>query len=147
MHIAAHDPAFPAKRETAVAAITMAIDRVAQAHGFTKKPKSWAKTGAFGTVSLHLQRSRYGFDCSINLGFQPLDGVLHGPWALDDLIPLGRFYPPSAGCSDAAGTLVYLDVLEQADSLDHPIAILTHQAMPWLLAHLTQADAPNRPLQ
>lgn len=163
MHIAAHDPDFPAKREAAVLRITAALDAVAAAHGFTKKPKSWAKSGPLGTVSLHLQRSRFGFDCMIELGFQPSDAAPQnsaqnadqsapsGPWAHEDFIPLGRFYPPALASLDSTGTLIYLDVLNEADALHQPMAVLSDHALPWLLAHLTNADAatcrchPNPP--
>lgn len=152
MHIAAHDPEFPAKREAAVAAITAAIDAVAQAHGFTKKPRSWAKSGDLGTVSIHLQRSRYGFDCHIDLGFQPLAGGLStsGPWALDDYVALARFYPPHPSESGAAapteqGAITYLDVHEHPDGLAIPMTVLSEQALPWLTAHLTNPAAPNQP--
>lgn len=153
MHIAAHDPEFPAKREAAVTTITAAIDAVAQAHGFTKKPKSWAKSGALGTVSIHLQRSRYGFDCHINLGFQPLDDLAdgpsgHSPWDQDDFVSLARFYPPhqtDAATAQEPGTIAYLDVQDDPGSLDGPMAVLSEHALPWLVAHLTDPKAPNKP--
>jgi len=143
MHLAAHDPDFPDKREQAFGTITNAIDTVAQAHGFTKKPMSWAKTGPLGTVSIHLQRSRYGFDCTINLGFQPLDDAGLGPWAHDDFVSLGRFYPASQGPD--AGTIAYLDVFEVVDTLDQPMAALSQTALPWLTQHLTDPLAHTQP--
>lgn len=155
MHIAAHDPAFPAKREAAFDTITAAIDTVAQAHGFITKPKSWAKSGELGTVTIHLLRSRYGFDCHINMGFQPLDDAAdgpaaQGPWAQDDFVSLVRFYPPQTPTlpnadADEVGIIAYLDVYLDAGSLDQPMTVLSEQALPWLLAHLTDPDAPNRP--
>lgn len=146
MHIAAHDPDFPAKRDAAVATIVAAIDAVALAHGFTKKPKSWAKTGALGTVSIHLQRNRYGFDCTINLGFQPRSGLPHGPWAQDGLVSLDRFCRQNLGDLNSPKPLIYLDVLENADTLCQPMAVLSNQALPWLLAHLTNPDASDLPI-
>lgn len=157
MHIAAHDPQFPAKRDAAVAAILAAIDFVAQEHGLTKKPKSWAKNGPLGTVSIHLQRSRYGFDCTINLGFQPIDplsrgemqqdAIPTGPWAETGFIPLGCFYPQGLAGLDRAGTLVYLDVLHDDETLRQPMSVLSNVALPWLLAHLTKPNAQNKPFQ
>jgi hypothetical protein len=141
MHIAAHDPAFPAKREAAVASIIAAIDAVASAHGFAKKAKSWAKTGALGTVSIHLQRSPYGFDCNINLGFQPVNDLGIGPWAQDDFIALDHFCP-----AGATATLTYLDVHGDAEHLAQVMRQLSN-ALPWLSAHLTDPDAPNQPMQ
>lgn len=157
MHIAAQDPEFPTKREAAITTIIKAIDVVAQTHGFTKKPQSWAKTGDLGTVSIHLQRSRYGFDCHINLGFQPLAEGRFGPWEQDDFVPLGGFFPSDATGSDIGpdtgpdigvddtGTLTYLDVYEDADSLEIPMQVLSDQALPWLLAHLTNPNAHSLP--
>ncbi len=143
MHLAAHDPEFPGKREQAFATVNAAIDKVAQAHGFTKKPMSWAKTGPLGTVSIHLQRSRYGFDCTINLGFQPLDDTALGPWAQDDFIPLGRFYPARQNADTE--TIAYLDVHETVESLDQPMAVLSQKALPWLTQHLTDPQAHTQP--
>ncbi|WP_155947159.1 DUF4304 domain-containing protein [Pseudorhodobacter ferrugineus] len=145
MHIAAHDPEFPNKREAAVKTILAAIDTVAQTHGFTKKAKSWAKTGNLGIVSIHLQRSRYGFESYVNLGFQPLDEAPHGPWAQDDFVRLARFYPPSAPQSGEAGTLTYLDVFDDPSALDQPMEILSERALPWLVAHLTNPTAHSLP--
>ncbi|MDN5785771.1 MAG: DUF4304 domain-containing protein [Pseudorhodobacter sp.] len=146
-HLAANDPGFPEKREQAVQAILAAIDAVAQAHGFTAKPKSWARQGPLGTVSLHLQRGRYGFDCTINLGFQPENGEAAGPWQTDDLIPLGRFHQGEMPRGqDEIGTIFYLDVLENPAALSLPIQVLDRRALPWLLAHLTDRNAPLRPI-
>jgi len=143
MHLAAHDPEFPAKREQAFGTIAEAIDAVAQAHEFTKKPMSWAKTGPLGTVSIHLQRSHYGFDCTINLGFQPLDDTALGPWVQDDFVPLARFYPASQ--DPDVGKIAYLDVFEAVDSLDQPMAALSQAALPWLTQHLTDPLAHTQP--
>jgi hypothetical protein len=145
MHIAAHDPEFPAKREAAVKSILSAIDEVVLAHGFTKKAMSWAKSGTLGTVSIHLQRSLYGFDCHINLGFQPLDGESFGPWALDDFVQLDRFFPPAAQVGSADGTLTYLDIHEDAGCLAELMQVLNDQALPWLEAQLNDPKAHSLP--
>jgi hypothetical protein len=144
-HIAASDPAFPAKREAAMIAILAAIEPVAAAHGFTKKAKSWAKTGPLGLVSLHVQRSRFGFEAVLNLCFQPTSGEPPGPWARDDFVPLGQFYAGvSAGGDrpDGADGLVYLDIHDNAAALDAAMQVLANAALPWLLAHLTDPEAP-----
>jgi hypothetical protein len=145
MHIAAHDPAFPAKREAAVDRIVAAIDAVAQAHGFTKKAKSWAKTGDLGTVSIHLQRSRYGFDCHINLGFSALTGDAPGLWAEDDFVALERFFPVETDAEEKPATLTYLDVHEDDAKLAETMHILSERALQWLLTHLTDPNAHDRP--
>jgi hypothetical protein len=146
MHIAAHDPEFPAKREAAVDIIVAGIDAVAQAQGFDKKAKSWAKSGDLGTVSIHLQRSRFGFDCQVNLGFQPLDGKPSGLWAQDDFVPLERFLLQGVAASEPLALLTYLDVYEDPTILAKSMRILSEDALPWLLAHLTDLNASTRPL-
>ncbi|WP_050521857.1 DUF4304 domain-containing protein [Pseudorhodobacter wandonensis] len=146
MHIAAHDPAFPAKREAAVGIIVAGIDAVAQAHGFDKKAKSWAKSGDLGTVSIHLQRSRFGFDCQVNLGFQSLDSNTSGPWAQDDFVPLERFLLLDVAASEPLALLTYLDVYEDPTILAKSMRILSEDALPWLLAHLTDPNASTQPM-
>lgn len=145
MHIAAHDPEFPAKREAAVESILSAIDKVAQAHGFTKKAMSWAKSGTLGTISIHLQRSLYGFDCHINLGFQPLAGECLGPWAMDDFVQLDRFFPPVALADRSEGALTYLDVHEDEGCLAQTMDVLDGRALPWLEAQLNDPEAHSLP--
>jgi hypothetical protein len=145
-HIAAHDPAFPAHREKAIDAISAAVDSVALARGFTRKPQSWAKSGRLGTVSLHIQRGRYGLDCAINLSFHPLDENRQGPWAQEDAISLGRFHPSRRNSTDDGTSLFYLDVIEDPNMLPVWMAVLSDHALPWLLAHLTQDDAAEQPL-
>lgn len=145
MHIAASDPDFPTKREAAVNAILAAMDRVAEQHGFTKKTKSWAKVGPLGLVSLHLQRSRFGFEAYVNLGFQPLSEDLQGPWAQDPFVRLGRFYPAIPDTANDQDALIYLDVQGDSACLDPAMTILSDRALPWLLAHLTDPDAHAKP--
>jgi hypothetical protein len=140
IHRAAHDPGFPAKREAAIAALTAAVNEVALAQGFAAKSQSWAKTGPLGTVSLHIQRSRYGFDCEVNLGFHAADGAALGPWEEEGHIPLSQFF------GEAAAPLIYLDVLEDPAVLPAAMAALETAALPWLLAHLTDPDAALSPI-
>lgn len=146
MHIAANDPAFPAQREAAIAAINAAIEEVALAHGFTTTPRAWVKSGPLGRVSVHLQRGTYGFEASINLGFQPSEGEPCGPWAEEGIIRLGEFYPSGEDQTPNPGALIYLDVIEDPNSLDQPMQILSDRALPWLLAHLTEAEPPALPV-
>lgn len=146
MHLAASDPEFPAKREAAVESIIAAIDTIAAAHGFSKKAKSWAKTGPLGLVSIHLQRSHYGFEAYINLGFQPVSEQPLGLWAHDETVRLDRFYPDSADAPPPDGALIYLDVYDEPDSLSPAMTILDDRALPWLVAHLTDPAAHTKPL-
>jgi hypothetical protein len=146
MHIAASDPEFPALRDAAIAQIIAAIDSVAQQHGFVKKPRSWAQSGPLGTISIQLQRSRFGFDCGINLGWLPLSDAAPGPWMLDNVVPLGDFMPQDATLSNDPGTLVYLDVHAHPVHLETAMDVLNTRALPWLTAHLTDANAPLAPM-
>jgi hypothetical protein len=136
IHRAAHDPDFPEKREKAVQTILTAINAVATAQGFTAKKASWAQSGPLGTVSLHLQRSSYGFDCTVNLVWQPLDEMSKGRWADTDVIPLTDFET-----ADASGTILYLDVWEDPKTLEAAMDLLAIQALPWLIRQLTDPDA------
>lgn len=146
MHIASQDPAFPAKREAAFDLIHQAVDRVAQAHGFTPKAKSWTRDGPLGTATLHLQRSRYGFDCRLNLGFRPVSNDPLGLWVDEDVLPLDRFYDRDSGQPARAAGFVYLDVLDDPDCLKQPMQVLDQRALPWLLAHLTDHEAHGQPM-
>jgi hypothetical protein len=133
IHIAAHDPDFPAKREAAVTAICAAIDLVAVPAGYTRTGTTWARQSLRGKTAVHLQRSRYGFDATVILRFLPADGVdLDGTvWAADDDIALSRFYPAAP---DPA-VIFYLDVHDDVTSLEFPMRILRDRALPWLDAH------------
>lgn len=145
IHRAAHDPDFPAKRDQAYQTLRGAISTVAEAQGFTAKAQSWMKQGPLGVATLHIQRSRYGFECYINLGFQPNEDAPHGIWENEDHIPLGRFYPPEADATVEPGTLIYLDIFENPAALDKPMEILSTKALPWLQEYLTNQDPPPLP--
>ena len=145
IHIAANDPAFPAKREAAVALICQAITDIATPLGYSRKGTTWARTTAHGKSAIHLQRSRYGFTADINLRFLTPDGVSpsHGLWAQDDDIRLQHFHLPTEGIGRADGVITYLDVFENPDCLTDPLHILATRALPWLDAHHTDATPPK----
>lgn len=136
IHRAAHDPEFPKKREAAIEAITAAIDAMAEKHGFTRKAKSWAKDGPAGRVSIQLQRSRYGWECHVNLSLDRKDGQREGVCAHDDFVGLGEFYAPGEGQAPEPGVIYYLDVHEDPAALDLPMQVLDQRALPWLLGQL-----------
>ncbi|MGL4311674.1 MAG: DUF4304 domain-containing protein [Paracoccaceae bacterium] len=136
IHRAAHDPEFAQKREAAINAITAAIDAVAEKHGFTRKAKSWAKDGPAGRVSIQLQRSRYGWECHVNLSLDRTDEQRDGIWAHDDFVGLGEFYTPGEGQGTEQGAIYYLDVHEDPAALDLPIQVLDQRALPWLQGQL-----------
>ena len=141
-HIAANDPAFPAKREAAVALICQSITDIAAPFGYTRKGTTWSREAPHGKAAIHLQRSRYGFTADIILRFLTPDGNAPdtGLWAQDDEIRIARFYLPSESLCPEDESITYLDVSENPGSLDVPMRILADRALPWLDAHLTLAQ-------
>ncbi len=135
IHIAASDPAFPAKREAAVAMICAAISDLVTGFGYARSGTNWARSTAAGRSVINLQRSRYGWDCTLNLRFLTPDGTppQHGIWADGADIGLDRFYLPTVGPAHAS--LVYLDIHDDPATLQLIMQILRHRALPWLDAH------------
>ena len=144
IHIAANDPAFPAKREAAVDLICAAITAIATPAGYTCKGTTWARQTQFGKSAINLQRSRYGFTADINLRFLAPDGhsLTQGVWAHDDDIHIQRFYIPGEGVSPEDGVLTYLDVFENPACLTVPMHILATRALPWLDVHHSKLHSP-----
>jgi hypothetical protein len=128
IHIAANDPAFPAKREAAIALIGAAITQITAPLGYTRKGDLWARSTVRGKTVVNLQRNRYGWDAQINLRFLPANGDFPEDciWAAGEEIHLGHF---------GATGLAYLDISEDAGILDAPMHILRAHALPWLDAH------------
>lgn len=145
IHLAANDPAFPAKREAAFAVIVAAVARVAAPMGYTLRGSTFARETAAGKTAINVQRSRYGFDAIISLRFLLPDGSVpeSGIWADDAEVALAQFAPE--GAADP-GTISYLDVHEDAACLDATVAILADHALPWLESHHNGAVAPISPV-
>ena len=143
IHIAANDPGFPAKRETAIAAICAAITDIATPMGYTCTGTTWRRTSPQGRSAINLQRSRYGFTASLTLRFLLPDGTAptQGIWAQDNEITLDNFVDTNVGADLAAFT--YLDIIENPASLDASMHILKSRALPWLDAHHTANDPPE----
>lgn len=140
IHIAANDPAFPAKREAAVALICQAITDIASPLGYARKGTTFTRTTPKGRTAINLQRSSYGFVATINLRFLQPDGTppTSGLWALDDSIRLQRFYLPTEQSGAEDGEITYIDAHDDPASLDLPMHILKTRALPWLDAHHTE---------
>ena len=68
-HTAAHDPAFPVRREEAHAAILAALTQALEPLGYALKGSTFSRTTSQGKSAVHLQRSRYGWDAQIVLRF------------------------------------------------------------------------------
>lgn len=137
IHIAASDPAFPAKREAAFATICAAITVVVAPLGYVQIGTNWARRTDAGRSVINLHRGRFGWDCHINLRFLTPDGNCPaiGGWTQDEDIRIDRFYLPNEGQGREAGTLTYLDVQDDPASLDLPMKVLRDRALPWLDAH------------
>lgn len=134
IHLAAHDPEFPAKRDAALALLRDAVGTVALRHGFVAKPHSWVREGPAGRVAVAVFPSRYGFEAEIRLSFLAADGEALGIWAEESYLTLGAFGGPAA--------LIYLDILEQPESLATTLPVLEARALPWLLRHLDGRGLP-----
>lgn len=145
IHIAANDPAFPAKRDAAITLICQAITDIAAPMGYTRKGTTWSRTTARGKSAIHLQRSRYGFAADINLRFLMPDGTApdHGIWAQDDDVSLRHFYLSAESSGPENGVIIYLDVHDDPASLDLIMHILATRALPWLDAHHSAPFDPD----
>ena len=145
IHIAANDPAFPAKREAAIAIICQAIDAIAIPLGYTRKGTTWSRTTARGKSAIHLQRSQYGFTATLHLRFLTPEGEapLTSIWAREDDIRLHHFQSPNANPALEQSDLTYLDVSENPACLNAPMHILATRALPWLDAHHAAVIPPD----
>ncbi len=130
-HTAAHDPAFPARREAAHAAIVAALAETLEPLGYTLKGSTFSRTSPQGKSAVHLQRSRYGWDAQIVLRFVTPDGGPpdHPDWPEDNDLTLRDFAedPPRD-----PGTLAFVDVLDDPATLAFALDLLTTRALPWL---------------
>jgi Domain of unknown function (DUF4304) len=137
IHRASQDRAFPAKREAAVEVICAAISHVVTPLGYTRKGDTWSRSSAAGKSAVNLQRSRYGWECYVNLRFLTPEGNCPdgGLWTADEDVRIARFYGPGEGRGPEPGAISYLDVHEDTGSLDEPMMVLRERALPWLDAH------------
>lgn len=129
-HLAANDPAFPARREEAWRRIVAALDGVLVPAGYALAKTTWSRVSPAGKSAVHLQRDRYGWDVRIVLRFVTPYGEVpdHPDWPGGEDVTLAEFF--EAAVSDP-GTLAFIDVLEQPERLDHVVEILREQVLPW----------------
>jgi hypothetical protein len=132
-HTAAHDPAFPARREEAHAAIIAALTQALDPLGYALKGSTFTRSSARGKSAVHLQRSRYGWDARIVLRFVTPDGGPpdHPDWPEDNDLTLWDF---AEDHPRDPGTLAFVDVLEDPQILDRALDLLLATALPWLEA-------------
>lgn len=137
-HFAAHDPAFPERREEAYRQIIAALDLALSPLGYALKGSTFSRTSSRGRSAVHVQRNRYGWDAQIILRFvtpagEPPD---HPDWDDGEDMTLIRF---GGGGGEDPGRLAFLDVLEKPAMLDRTVDILLEEALPWLeTLHLPQ---------
>jgi hypothetical protein len=130
-HTAAHDPAFPARREEACAAILSALTRALEPAGYSLKGSTFSRTTPQGKSAVHLQRSRYGWDAQIVLRFVAPNGgpPPHPDWPEDDDLTLWDF---AEDLPRDPGTLAFVDVLDNPAGLALALDLLLTRALPWL---------------
>ncbi len=130
-YAAAHDPAFPARREEAFSAIIAALDTTLQPLGYALKGTTFTRVSQHGRSAVHLQRSRYGWDAQIVLRFLTAGGdpVEHPDWPDDEDLTLLHF---SGDVTRDPGRLAFVDVLEDPAHLALALEILMTRALPWL---------------
>jgi hypothetical protein len=130
-HTAAHDPAFPARREEAYAAIVAALEQALAPLGYGLKGSTWTKPSPRGRSAVHLQRSRYGWDAQIVLRFVTSEGGPpdHPDWPEDNDLILWDF---AEDLPRDPGTLAFVDVLDDPATLTLALDLLTARALPWV---------------
>ena len=129
-HLAANDPAFPARREEAWGRIVAALDGLLGPEGYALSGTTWSRVTDQGKSAVHLQRNRYGWDVQIVLRFVTPDGEVpdHPDWPGGEDVTLAEFFEEAV--SDP-GTLAFIDVLERPECLDLAVEILREQVLPW----------------
>ncbi len=132
-HLAANDPAFPARREEAWGRIVSTLSGVLTPAGYTLVKTTWSRSSSAGKSAVHLQRDRYGWDVRIVLRFVTPSGEVpdHPDWPGGEDVTLADFF--EADVSDP-GTLAFVDVLERPECLDLAVEILREQVLPWFEA-------------
>jgi hypothetical protein len=130
-YAAAHDPAFPARREQAFAAILAALQTVLEPEGYALRGSTFSRITPGGKSAVHLQRSRYGWDAQIVLRFVTPDGDAsnHPDWPQDEDLTLWHFAPDARR---DPGTLAFVDVLDDPATLTLALDLLASRALPWL---------------
>ncbi|MFN3578293.1 MAG: hypothetical protein ACK4TJ_15095 [Tabrizicola sp.] len=132
-HLAANDPAFPARREEAWGRIVAALDGVLAPAGFVLNRTTWSRVTAAGKSAVHLQRDRYGWDVRIVLRFVTPNGEVpdHPDWPGGEDVTLAEFFEDMAG---DPGRLAFIDVLERPECLAVAVDTLREQVLPWFEA-------------
>jgi hypothetical protein len=130
-HTAAHDPAFPERREAAFAVILTALGDRLSPLGYALKGTTFTRNTPQGRSAVHLQRSRYGWEAQIVLRFLTADGTPpdHPDWPEDDDLTLWHF---AVDHPHDPGTLAFVDVLDDPARLDLALDLLSGRALPWL---------------
>lgn len=133
----ANDPDFPAKRDAAEQTLQKAITQVLTVAGFRFDGKDWVRFGRNGTMTVVLLRSRWGYDCGINLRFAQGRMVRkHQLWFDSDQLSLGKFYTTKEDPRKEPGHLHYLNIFEGNGDLEKAMMILESRVVPFVEEHL-----------
>lgn len=97
IHLAAHDPTFPARRDAAYDAVAHTIDAVLAPKAYLRRGQGWSITGPGGRAVVHLGRDRFGWQAVVTLRFCATGAEEDEEQPLADL-------------TDPAFRLVYADV-------------------------------------
>jgi hypothetical protein len=129
-HLAGSDPAFPARREEAWGRIVAALDALLAPEGYGLSKTTWSRVTASGKSAVHLQRDRYGWDVRIILRFVTPSGEVpdHPDWPGGEDVTLQDFLHEA---DHDPGTLAFVDVLDQPETLAIALTILRQQVLPW----------------
>ncbi len=129
-HLAANDPAFPARREEAWVRIVSALDGLLEPVGYTLAKTTWSRVTAAGKSAVHLQRNRYGWDVQIVLRFVTPSGEVpdHPDWPGGEDVTLAEFFERA---ENDPGTLAFVDVLDRPECLAASVTVLREQVLPW----------------
>jgi hypothetical protein len=120
IHLAAHDPAFPAAREAAFGAMGEVLDRVLVPRGYLRRGQGWAKAGPAGRAVVHLGRDRFGWEAMVMLRWCAAGAEE------DEEVSLGALADPPL-------RLVYADVAGLLGPLE---ARLAGPGLAWLAARV-----------
>ncbi len=129
-HLAANDPAFPARREEAWGRIVGALNGLLVPARYALSGTTWTRPSPRGRSAVHLQRNRYGWDVQIILRFVTPDGEPpdHPDWPGGEDVTLAEFFEQA---EQDPGTLAFIDVLDRPECLDLAVEILREQVLPW----------------
>ncbi len=124
------DPDLAQKRKAAVTLLDAAIDQVAtaHAHAHARQGGGWERQSSWCWSRVHLQKSRAGFACYINIDYA---AQLAGQRGALRSTRIGAF-AASVEDHNRLDSLYYVDLGPVSTLRDEVIGLLQRRAMPWL---------------